>query len=672
VVVVGTGGAGKTRLAIEVAPLEIRNHPDGCYFVDLAAVTSGVAAGAAIARSCRIKLAGGSATEQIAEHFQDRHALLILDNCEHMVAYAANFVRRLSVDAPGVRILATSREALGIPGERLIRLGPLETGADGAAVDLFVRRIQDLVPDFTPSSAELVQIAQICEHLDGIPLALELAAARAGVLGLTHLLDGMHDRFRMLSARGGDGTRTLREAIDWSFGLLNEAEQDFFTRCGVFVGSFDLRAASALMPELDPLDVADLLHSLSRKSLIFSEGRLGGRFRLLETIRAYAMLRLEEIGIENNVRQMHFDHFRELVAVDSLPGALDLDRAVQLAPEWSNIASALEFGTSTGLWEESATLASGCLGLWEDVVPTVEGLRWVKTVLPNVDATSFHGSLLRMGLASFEAQLDNFEAVKTVLDELVQSELPSIRASAFALMAYLVARVTPEASLPLLDQAEQLIAEHDLDDDVAIATAWSRGAHALYDADLETAYGYFRAGFEMVRRAERRTVNTVIVGLSLASTQVVLGRPSEALATLDSFNWADSRWDSSAIIRATALIDLDRVAEAADLVLDYATESLLGRLPRMSNDALVGFAALALHRGEPEHAWALMQQAVTPRTPFTIGLSEGLADRIERGAELRATHRQRTERLSELDAIDSVRAELNRMTDAIADRAEVG
>jgi len=641
VVVVGTGGAGKTRLAIEVAHLEIRNHPDGCYFVDLAAVTSGVAAGAAIARSCRIKLAGGSATEQIAEHFQDRHALLILDNCEHMVAYAANFVRRLSVDAPGVRILATSREALGIPGERLIRLGPLETGADGAAVDLFVRRIQDLVPDFTPSSAELVQIAQICEHLDGIPLALELAAARAGVLGLTHLLDGMHDRFRMLSARGGDGTRTLREAIDWSFGLLNEAEQDFFTRCGVFVGSFDLRAASALMPELDPLDVADLLHSLSRKSLIFSEGRLGGRFRLLETIRAYAMLRLEEIGIENNVRQMHFDHFRELVAVDSLPGALDLDRAVQLAPEWSNI------------------------------VPTVEGLRWVKTVLPNVDATSFHGSLLRMGLASFEAQLDNFEAVKTVLDELVQSELPSIRASAFALMAYLVARVTPEASLPLLDQAEQLIAEHDLDDDVAIATAWSRGAHALYDADLETAYGYFRAGFEMVRRAERRTVNTVIVGLSLASTQVVLGRPSEALATLDSFNWADSRWDSSAIIRATALIDLDRVAEAADLVLDYATESLLGRLPRMSNDALVGFAALALHRGEPEHAWALMQQAVTPRTPFTIGLSEGLADRIERGAELRATHRQRTERLSELDAIDSVRAELNRMTDAIADRADV-
>ena len=317
VVIVGTGGAGKTRLAVEVAHLEMRNHPDGCYFVDLAPVTSGASAGAAIARSCRIKLSSDNAVQEIADHFADRHALLILDNCEHMVEYTAAFVKLLSVEAPGLRLLATSRERLGIAGECLIKLGPLETGADGAAVDLFVQRIQDQAPGFEPTTVELAQIAQVCEHLDGIPLALELAAARAGVLGLSHLLDGMHDRFRMLSSGRGDGTRTLREAIDWSFGLLSDQEQEFFTRCGVFMGSFDLRAAAAV-PDLDPLDVADLLHSLSRKSLIVAEGALGGRFRLLETIRAYAGLRLGEFGLEESIGQLHFEHYRDLVSIDFL------------------------------------------------------------------------------------------------------------------------------------------------------------------------------------------------------------------------------------------------------------------------------------------------------------------------------------------------------------------
>ena len=540
VVIVGTGGAGKTRLAIEVAHLEMRNHPDGCYFVDLAAVADGTSAGAAIARGCRIKLTGDDALTEIAEHFADRHALLILDNCEHMVGYAGNFVKHLSIQAPGLRLLSTSREPLGIPGERLVKLGPLETGAGGAAVDLFVQRIRDQAPDFEPTTAELAQISQICEHLDGIPLALELAAARAGVLGLRHLLDGMHDRFRMLSSGHGDGTRTLREAIDWSFGLLSEHEQDFFTRCGVFNGSFDLRAASALVPDLDPLDVADLLHSLSRKSLIFAEGALGGRFRLLETIRAYALLRIGELGIQDEVAHFHFAHYRDLVAVDTLAQASDLDRAVRLAPEWSNIAGALEWGTERELWFDSARLASGCLGLWEDVVPTVEGKRWVQKILPHVQAHEVQADLLRTGLAAFEAQLDNFAGVAELLTQIRESPIPEIRANGLALTGYLVARETPEASLPLLDEAERLVKQHDLDDDIAIATMWARGAHALYQPDLDEAYRCFRHGFDLAREAPQRTVNTIFAGLSLATAQLLMDRPSEALATLDSHNWADS------------------------------------------------------------------------------------------------------------------------------------
>jgi len=587
-----------------------------------------------------------------------------------MVSYAANFVRLLSTEAPGLRLLATSRESLGIPGERLVRLGPLETGVDGAAVDLFVQRIRDHAPEFEPTAAEVGQIAEICEHLDGIPLALELAAARAGVLGLTHLLDGMHDRFRMLSSSQGDGTRTLREAIDWSYGLLSEDEQAFFNRCGVFAGSFDLRAASALAPELDPLDVADLLHSLSRKSLIFSEGALGGRFRLLETIRAYALIRLDELGNEHDVRARHFEHFRDLVAVQSLAQASDLDRAVGLSPEWSNISAALEWSTEQGHWDGAARLAGGCLGLWEDVVPTVEGKRWVQHVLPNIDKDELSSQLLATGLAAFEAQLDNFEGVKDLLDELVLSTIPEIQANALALSGYMAARVTPEASLPLFDAADALVAKHGLDDDIAITSMWAQGAHLLYGSDVEGAYRCFTTGFDLARQAPQRTVNTIFAGLSLATAQLLLGRPSEALATLDSHNWADSRWDSSPILRAVALLDLDRASEAADLVFAYATESLLGRLHRMSNDAMIGFAALALHRGEHDHAWSLMQQAVTPRTPFTIGLVEGLADRIGRGEALRATHRERTASLADLDAISHVQAELDRMNTAIAEHGD--
>lgn len=671
VVIVGTGGAGKTRLAIEVAHLELPNHPDGCYFVDLASVTSGTSAGSAIARSCRIKLtsdSGEDAMHEIAEYFAGREALLVLDNCEHMVGYAATFVKLMQVDAPGLRLLATSRESLAIPGECVVRIGPLATGADGAAVDLFVQRIRDHAPDFEPSVAELGQIAQICEHLDGIPLALELAAARAGVLGLGHLLDGMHDRFRMLSSGGRDGTRTLREAIDWSFGLLSEQEQAFFVRCGVFGGSFDLRGAAALVPDHDPLDVADLLHSLSRKSLVFAEGALGGRFRLLETIRAYAVLQLRESGIEDEIRCHHFEHYCDLMSVDSVGEANDLDRAVRIAPEWSNISAALEWGTENQQWTSAARLAKGCLGLWEDVVPTVEGRRWVTKILEHLVEDDFDAEVLLLGLASFEAQLDNFEAVHHLLGRLTASRHPEIRAHGHVLIGYVIARSTPEQSLHHFAEADALIEQHGLDLDTQIAAAWSRGAHALYGSDLDEAFRCFRDGFDLAREAPQRTAHTLFVGLSLATAQLTLGRPDEALATLDSYNWSDSRWDSSPILRSVALIDLDRAGEAADLVVSYAHESLLGRLPRMSNDAMVGFAALALHRNEEDHAWNLMLQAVTPRTPFTIGLVEGLADRIGRGAELRELHRKRTAKLTELDALSHVQAELDRLGAEVAER----
>ena len=174
------------------------------------------------------------------------------------------------------------------------------------------------------------------------------------------------------------------------------------------------------------------------------------------------------MGVEHEVRRDHFAHFRNLVAVDNLAQAHDLDRAVRLSPEWSNIAAALAWGTDQARWEDAADLAAGCLGLWEDVVPTVEGKRWVQMILPHVDQTLLPAQLLETGLAAFEAQLDNFDAVKSHLKSLVASTLPEIQANAYALRGYLAARVTPEASPPQFEAAQALIREHDLGEDLSL------------------------------------------------------------------------------------------------------------------------------------------------------------------------------------------------------------
>jgi len=675
VTVVGTGGAGKTRLALEVAHLELSDYPDGCYFVDFAPVTDPELVSTTLARGSRFKLAGAEPIEEIVDHFASRRALLLLDNCEHLLTAVQPIVEQLAVGAPDLAVLATSREALGVAGERVVPVGPLAVEAGGPAVELFVQRVAETVTGFSPSQSELVQIAEICDHLDGIPLALELAAARAGVLGLDHLLEGMHDRFRMLSSSRSDGTRTLREAIDWSFGLLDESEQDFFTRCGVFSGSFDLRAASAIANEDDPLDVADLLHSLVRKSLIAIDSSVVGRFRLLETIRAYSLLRLDDLGATDAVRHLHFKHYCDLGSVDGLGAALDLDRAVVLSEDWSNLASALEWGIRGGFFTEAARLATGCLGIWEHSVPAAEGRRWIDDILGSFDdgAPDLAGPerwTLQFGLVSLEAQLDNFERVFELMTSTAACPIAEVQGAALAASGYLQAREAPERSEQLFGLASDLIALHDLGDEPKATLAWARGAKALYEPRIDAAYDFFRDGFDVAQQAEHRTASTIYTGLGLAVVQLLMGRPADALATIDSYRWSDSRWDSSPIIRGVALIDLGRADEAADAILDFAHESLHGRLRRMSNDALIGLSALALHRGESDHGWLLLQQAITPRTPFTIGLAEGLADRLGKGDELRTTHRSRQVALSELDAIDDLRAELDRLTTEKTEQAE--
>ena len=190
---------------------------------------------------------------------------------------------------------------------------------------------------------------------------------------------------------------------------------------------------------------------------------------------------------------------------------------------------------------------------------------------------------------------------------------------------------------------------------------WAGACLLLYENRVDEALPVFVQAHEALADISQITNHFVMTGLAVASAQILVGDPTAALATAETHDWSSSIWDSSPIVKALALIDLDRANEAADLVVGFGYEALRGRLSRMANDALVGLAALAVHRGELDHVWDLLQKAVVPRTPFTIGLAEGIADRVGHGDDLRTIHRGRLKPLNELDASEHLRRELERI-----------
>ena len=308
----GVGGSGKTRLALEVAAGSLRAYPDGVWVVELGplrdpALVSSTAASALGVVTTGLGATSDAVTERLCEYLQARKALLVLENCEHLVEAAAAMVHALLANCPGVTIMTTSREILGLAGEVAWRVPPLSLPAsaitdieDLAASDaaaLFCERARAAQPAFGLSQANVAAVAQICHRLDGIPLALELAAARIRVLGAHDLARRLDQRFRLLT--GGDHTavprhQTLQATMDWSYDLLPADEQATLRRLAVFPGSFDLDAADAVVhgsEEIAPAagEILDLLSRLIDKSLVGVDSQgVETRFRLLETVREYA------------------------------------------------------------------------------------------------------------------------------------------------------------------------------------------------------------------------------------------------------------------------------------------------------------------------------------------------------------------------------------------------
>lgn len=319
VTLTGVGGVGKTRLAIQIAGEVSTNYPDGTWLAELAAVREPSAIAHALAAVLNVaQIPGNSIEESLIKTLAGRRLLLVLDNCEHLIDAAASLARRMVTQCPQVTILATSREALMVEGERIWPVPPLgfRDGGRSPAVDLFIDRARAVAPDFEPGGDDSA-IREICQRLDGIPLAIELAAARTRAMSPVQIRDRLNERFRLLTGgmRGAlERHQTLRRAIQWSYELLSPAERALLGRLSVFAGGFTGEAVERVCAgsEVEAFDIPDLLDSLVRKSLVTVERSSNSvRYGLLETIRQFSEEQLAAIGESEAVQLRHAQFFAE-------------------------------------------------------------------------------------------------------------------------------------------------------------------------------------------------------------------------------------------------------------------------------------------------------------------------------------------------------------------------
>jgi predicted ATPase/Tfp pilus assembly protein PilF len=378
----GSGGCGKTRLALQVAADLLEEYADGVWLVELAPLTDPALVPQTVASALGAREEPGrSLTATLTDTLRPKSLLMVLDNCEHLLTACAQLADTLLRSCPGLRMLASSREGLGIGGEQIYRvpslslpdathLPPLEGLHEFEAVQLFADRARLGQPAFAVTQANALAVAQVCQRLDGIPLAIELAAARVKVLSVEQIAERLDDRFRLLT--GGSRTalprqQTLRALIDWSYDLLVEPERALLRRSSVFAGGWSLEAAEAVCAGdgIEEWEVLDLLTSLVDKSLASAEEHEGlARYRLLETVRQYARDRLLESGEEAGVRRRHLECFLRLAeeAISWLAGPKQAAWLDRLETEHDNLRAGLEWSRAAD--ERVETGLRLALALW--------------------------------------------------------------------------------------------------------------------------------------------------------------------------------------------------------------------------------------------------------------------------------------------------------------------
>src|SRR5947207_1391939 len=365
--IVGPGGIGKTTLALAVAERMIADYEHGVWLADLSPLGDPRLVPSAVATVLGLEVRTENPLPGLVAGLRDKRMLLLLDNCEHVIDAAASLVAAVLSGVPGVNILATSREPLGVAGEHEHRLGPLGspptssglTAAEAAAfpaVQLFVERVTGIVDDFALTDANALLVSEICSRLDGLPLAIEFAAPRVEVLGVEGLAARLDQSLPLFGTRRRATTarhRTMRAVVDWSYSLLREDEQHFFRALGIFAGGFTVEAAAAVVLDAAKtrMDAIDRLADLVAKSLVVADvSEAKPRFRLLDTTRAYAIEKLDESAERDQIARRHAEYHRQIferAEVESAARRTD-EWLADYAREIDNLRSALDWAFSPG------------------------------------------------------------------------------------------------------------------------------------------------------------------------------------------------------------------------------------------------------------------------------------------------------------------------------------
>jgi predicted ATPase/DNA-binding NarL/FixJ family response regulator len=547
VTVTGFGGVGKTRLALRLARDLRRVFPDGVWIVELAALTAPGMVTHAVSASLDVQeLASGDPLASLTGQLEDRRLLVLLDNCEHVLDESSALARRLLVTCPEVRVLATSRQALGVPGEFIFNLAPFSVpkaedlnvsdlevpGYD--AVGLFTERARAVVPGFEVTADNRGAVAALCARVEGIPLAIELASARLRALSLSQILERLDDRFRLLStgARTNEPRQqTLQSVVDWSFDLCSSEEQRLWLRASVFAGGFDLAAAEAICTddELPRGAILDVVASLVDKSILNREDRgATARYLMLDTVREYGRNRLVASGEGLSTRRRHRQYF-ETIASERVFGPDLREILDRLRLENGNLRVALEFCASEpGEAGHGLAIASALWQFWGATGAFAEGRTWLARLLEIGPREVNESHARALCMAGWMTSLQNDLAAATSL--LEQSRMEAVQLRDRSLLGYIAMFSGSIATAERLYADAVALYEHALDDfratkdALGIAftlrrlalTEWSAGDHdrsaAHYEEclrlcdehgdDWEKAYALWGLGLVAWRRAD--------------------------------------------------------------------------------------------------------------------------------------------------------------------------
>ncbi len=486
VTLTGAGGVGKSRLAMQLGD----RLADQLWWVDLAAITDPALTVVSVARALGLPDQPGRSTlDTLTRFIAEQQMLVVLDNCEHLLDACATLAVALLEACERLTILATSREPLGVLGELTWRTPSLSPADE--AVELFTQRARLVRPDFAITANNAAVVAEICRRLDGVPLAIELAAARVRALSLDEIVEGLRDRFRLLT--GGARTtvprqQTLRASVDWSHDLLSGSERVLFRRMAVFLGDFDLDAAHAVAggAEIPRYQILDGLSLLVDKSLVVAnDSGYATRYRLLETMRQYALEKLGKSGEADAVRTRHRDHYTALFDT-AMPS--DHQRQIERAEtEIDNLRAAFAWSQECGDIEHALRLASSLQPLWLRG-RVMEGLAWFNSALtddaaaaPAAHARALADKLMLDHLTGTLYQLDKAAQALAIARDL---DDPALLARVLAACG-LTCCYSPESALPYFAEAIELA--RALGDDWQLSQIFGWQAYSAFIAGDLTA-----------------------------------------------------------------------------------------------------------------------------------------------------------------------------------------